>query len=79
MQSRLERKGETKVNGTVKFFSDEKGWGFITPEDGSEAAFVQYSTIRGNGHRTLQQGQRVQFVLVNRDKGPKAANVEIVG
>jgi CspA family cold shock protein len=61
--------------GTVKWFNDEKGFGFITPEDGSKDCFVHHSAIQGNGFKSLQEGQRVEFDAVDRDKGRAAENV----
>ena len=62
--------------GTVKWFSDEKGFGFITPEDGSKDLFVHHSAILGEGHRTLNEGDRVQFEAEQNPKGPSATNVQ---
>lgn len=61
--------------GTVKWFNDEKGFGFITPEDGSKDCFVHHSAIQANGFKSLQEGQRVEFDVVDRDKGRAAENV----
>jgi CspA family cold shock protein len=61
--------------GTVKWFNNKRGWGFIVKEDG-EDIFVHYSAIKGDGFRSLDEGQRVQFEIENGDKGPAAANVE---
>jgi CspA family cold shock protein len=58
----------------VKWFNAQKGWGFITTDQG-EDVFVHYSAIGGNGFRTLQQGERVQFEVSNGPKGLQAANV----
>ena len=63
--------------GTVKWFNNKRGWGFIIKEDG-EDIFVHYSAIKGEGFRSLDEGQRVQFEIENGDKGPAAANVEPV-
>jgi CspA family cold shock protein len=70
-------KGSTtmRTTGTVKWFNDTKGFGFITPEDGSKDCFVHHSAIQGNGFKTLAEGQRVEFDIVTRDKGPAAENV----
>jgi CspA family cold shock protein len=61
--------------GTVKWFSDEKGFGFITPEDGGKDLFVHYSGIAGNGFRTLAEGARVSYDAETGPKGPNATNV----
>lgn len=62
------------ANGTVKWFNDSKGYGFITKEDGGDV-FVHFSDIQGDGFRTLAEGQAVSFDVVDSPKGPKAANV----
>jgi len=61
--------------GTVKWFNAEKGYGFISI-DGGEDVFVHYSSILGNGFRSLEEGQRVSFEVVQGPKGPQASNVE---
>ena len=63
--------------GTVKWFSNEKGYGFISREDG-EDIFVHFSAIAGEGYRSLQEGQAVEFDVVDGDKGQQAANVRTV-
>jgi CspA family cold shock protein len=62
--------------GVVKWFSDEKGYGFITPDEGGKDAFVHYSGIAGNGFRSLAEGTRVTFELTDGPKGPQATNVQ---
>jgi CspA family cold shock protein len=62
------------VKGTVKWFNESKGFGFITKEDGGDV-FVHYSAIQGNGFKTLAEGQTVSFEVVDGPKGPKAENV----
>ncbi|MBB6522377.1 cold-shock protein [Pseudoteredinibacter isoporae] len=62
------------VEGTVKWFNDEKGFGFIEQESGKDV-FVHYSAIEGSGRRTLQDGQRVSMVVTQGEKGPQAENV----
>ncbi|MBN2005337.1 MAG: cold-shock protein [Anaerolineae bacterium] len=61
--------------GTVKWFDNKKGFGFITPQNGGEDVFVHFSDIQGDGFRTLREGDLVQFNLLVNEKGPKAANV----
>ena len=63
------------ADGTVKWFDDDKGFGFIEMEGSSEDAFVHHSDIQMQGFATLQEGQRVSFELTQGDKGPKAVNV----
>jgi cold shock protein len=64
-----------RTSGTVKWFNDAKGFGFITPEGGERDCFVHYSSIEGTGFRTLAEGERVDFDLVEGEKGPAAENV----
>jgi CspA family cold shock protein len=64
-----------RTRGTVKWFNDQKGFGFITPEDGSKDCFVHHSAIKADGFRTLAEGSRVEFDMVQGTKGPAAENV----
>jgi len=64
-----------KTQGTVKWFSRVKGYGFIQPDGGTEDVFVHYSAIIGEGFRNLEQGQRVEFTVEDSPKGPQAAEV----
>src|SRR5689334_13266707 len=68
-----------RTTGTVKWFNDAKGYGFITPEGGQKDCFVHHSAIQGGGFRTLAEGERVEFDIVQGAKGPAAENVVKVG
>ena len=71
------RKEETPLRGTVKWFSDQKGFGFISREDGDDV-FVHHSGILGEGYRSLTEGQAVEFDVTQGQKGPQATNVRPV-
>ena len=64
------------LKGTVKWFNDSKGFGFITPSDGGKDVFVHHSAIKVSGFRTLAEGQQVTFELKQTPKGPSAENVQ---
>jgi CspA family cold shock protein len=63
------------ATGTVKWFNDAKGFGFVTPEDGGKDLFAHFSAIQGSGFKTLKEGQRVSFDVVSGPKGLQAANI----
>lgn len=63
------------MQGKVKWFNNQKGYGFITRDDGSGDVFVHYSAVTGDGFKSLAEGDKVEFDVVDSDKGPKAANV----
>ncbi len=64
------------ANGTVKWFNESKGFGFITQDDGGPDVFAHYSEIKGEGYKSLAEGDVVTFEVVEGDKGPKATNIE---
>ena len=66
------------AQGTVKWFNGEKGFGFITPDDGAKDLFVHYSEIQGSGYRSLEENQRVQFEVAQGATGPQAVGVTAV-
>lgn len=65
------------MTGTVKWFNESKGFGFITPSDGSKDVFVHFSAINASGFRALTEGQSVSFVVENGPKGPQASKVSV--
>lgn len=64
--------------GTVKWFNEEKGFGFISQTDGGKDVFVHFRAIKGDGFKKLEEGQQVQFDIEDGQKGPQAANVEVI-
>ncbi|MGD0712759.1 MAG: cold-shock protein [Gaiellaceae bacterium] len=67
------------ATGTVKWFNDQKGYGFITPDEGGKDFFVHHSSIVGSGFKTLAEGAKVEFEPAEGQKGPEAKNVVLVG
>ena len=67
-----------RTTGTVKWFNDKKGYGFITPENGEKDCFVHFSAIQADGFKSLKEGQRVEFQIVGGEKGPAAQNVTML-
>ena len=67
------------AQGTVKWFNQDKGYGFIAPDDGSADVFVHFSAIQSDGYRTLEEGQRVEFEITQSDRGPQAEAVRAAG
>ncbi len=65
------------VTGTVKWFSNQKGYGFITPEGGAKDVFVHYASVQGDGFKSLQEGDRVEFEITQGPKGEQAQNVVV--
>jgi len=66
------------AKGTVKWFNDQKGFGFIQPEDGSKDCFVHHKEIQGDGYKSLSEGETVEFEIGEGPKGPQATNVRKV-
>ena len=68
-----------RIMGTVKWFNDSKGFGFITRDDGGKDLFLHHTAINAQGFKSLREGQKVEFDVVDGQKGPAAANVSVVG
>ena len=67
-----------RTQGSVKWFNNDKGFGFITPEGGTKDCFVHHSAIQGSGYKSLNEGDRVEFDIVQGQKGPAAENVTTI-
>ena len=63
------------TKGTIKWFSDQKGYGFVTPEGGKKDVFVHYSALQGDGFKTLREGEQIEFDITDGPKGEQATNV----
>lgn len=74
----VEAETDPRVTGTVRWFSQEKGYGFLAPDGGGEDVFVRYSSIEADGFRSLDEGQRVSFVVGDDGRGPRATTVRLV-
>jgi CspA family cold shock protein len=66
------------ATGTVKWFNDAKGFGFITPDDGGKDLFAHHSAIQMNGHKSLKEGQKVSYDAIQGQKGPAADNIKVL-
>jgi CspA family cold shock protein len=77
-RSEMMEVSQDMATGTVKFFNNEKGYGFITPEGGGDDVFVHFSNIQGSGFKTLEEGNRVEFEVGPGRKGDEAQNVRLL-
>jgi CspA family cold shock protein len=75
----LSERKAAMASGTVKWFNDAKGYGFIAPDDGGKDVFVHHSNIAGEGFRSLSEGAKVEFEVQQGQKGPEATTVSLVG
>src|SRR3954447_12843148 len=75
---RIVRNGIDMPTGTVKWFNDSKGFGFITPDDGGKDLFAHHSSIQGSGYKSLKEGAKVSFDVTQGQKGPAASNIKPV-
>ena len=66
-----------RLSGTVKWFDSKKGYGFISPDEGDDI-FVHYTSLEGDSYRALEEGQRVEFIVAEGDRGPQAKDVSVV-
>jgi cold shock protein len=73
------KEGVFMATGTIKWFSNEKGYGFITPDEGGEDLFVHFSAIAGSGFKTLDEGAKVSFEVAQGQRGPQATDVQVGG
>ena len=78
LQSQCSSRRFKMAQGTVKWFNDQKGFGFITPDDGSPDVFAHFSEIQSDGFKSLTEGQKVEFEVQQGDKGPRATNIRVV-
>jgi len=78
-QSAIHTEFGMRTIGTVKWFNDSKGFGFITPQDGGKDCFVHHTAIQGSGFKSLTEGEQVEFEVVQGQKGPAAENVVRLG
>jgi CspA family cold shock protein len=74
----ISRKQTDMSTGTVKWFNDAKGFGFITPDDGSKDLFVHFSAIQAAGFKTLKENDKVQYEVEQSPKGPRAGNIKLI-